>query len=159
MWVHPSAVFSRVGEKADVYGSRSTCSLDQASVQEAGIPPSGMNVARWSMRRLRTRRASARAECQTWKDSLRAFCEGLRRAANVPCPSYRQGTKGRASLNSGVVLRSMRELTELRGLAEVDDDDDRAGDKNQQTEQFYPWVACVPQQPYCDGESWEQHCD
>ena len=47
-----------------LYGSISTCSLDQASVPSAGRPPSGVNVARWSMRRLRTRRASARAECQ-----------------------------------------------------------------------------------------------
>ena len=33
-------------------------------MQWAGIPPSGVNVVRWDMRRLRTRRASARAECQ-----------------------------------------------------------------------------------------------
>jgi hypothetical protein len=32
VWVHPMAVFSRVGEKASMYGSLRTCSLDQASV-------------------------------------------------------------------------------------------------------------------------------
>jgi hypothetical protein len=67
VWVHLIAVFSRVGEKAYMYGSISACSPDQASVQWAGIPPSGVNVVRvvrWDVRSLRTRRASARAECQ-----------------------------------------------------------------------------------------------
>jgi hypothetical protein len=54
-----------------VWVRRHTCTArevpaprDQASVPSVGIPPSGVNVARWSMRSLRTHGALAPVECQ-----------------------------------------------------------------------------------------------
>jgi hypothetical protein len=55
---------ARWRQNTSLYGSLSACSWDQASVQSAGIPPSGVNVVRWDMRRLRTHGTLAPVECQ-----------------------------------------------------------------------------------------------